>query len=56
MKLLRYLSSVFVDVFGITHPWAASRDRAARYIGFLLFAMLATLLLLFLLTARVLSQ
>jgi hypothetical protein len=40
MVLLRYLSSIFIDAFGITHPSTEARDRAARYIAFLILALL----------------
>ena len=55
MTLLRYLASVFIDVFGITHPSTPAQDRAARYIGFLLAAMIGGLLLFFLLASRLLG-
>ncbi len=35
MKVLRYLAGIFIDTFGITHPSPTARDRAARYIAFL---------------------
>ena len=35
MTILRYLAGVFIDTFGITHPSPTARDRAARYIAFL---------------------
>lgn len=56
MKPLRYLASLFIDVFGITHPSTDARDQAARYIGFLLFAMIMGLILMFVLAARVLGR
>jgi hypothetical protein len=56
MALLRYLASIFVDVFGITHPSVESRDRAALYIAFLLLALIAALFLVFLVAAHVLSR
>jgi hypothetical protein len=56
MVLLRYLASVFIDVFGITHPSVEARDRAALYIAFLLLAMIAALLLVFIVAARFLSR
>jgi hypothetical protein len=40
MKLMRYLALVFIDVFGITHPSIEARDRAAKYISFLMIALL----------------
>jgi len=43
MAMLRYLAEIFIDTFGITHPSPEGRDRAARYIGVLVF-LLALLL------------
>jgi hypothetical protein len=43
MKLLRSLASIFIDTFGITHPTPEARDRATRYISFLLLAVLLVL-------------
>ena len=56
MRLLRYITSAFIDVFGITHPSIDARDQAARYIGFVLFAMIMGLILVFVLAARVLGR
>jgi hypothetical protein len=56
MVLLRYLTSVFINVFGITHPSVEGRDQAARYIASLLLALIVVLVLVFLLTIQVLSR
>jgi len=56
MALLRYLASIFVDVFGITHPSVEARDRAAIYIGFLLLALVVALFLVFLVAGHVLNR
>jgi hypothetical protein len=56
MALLRYLASVFIDVFGITHPSVEARDRVALYIAFLLLALITALFLVFLLAAHLLSR
>ena len=39
MAILRYLAAVFIDTFGITHPSPTARDRAARYIAFLVMML-----------------
>jgi hypothetical protein len=39
MAILRYLAGIFVDTFGITHPSPTARDRAARYIAFLVMML-----------------
>lgn len=44
MKLLRYVALMFIDVFGITHPSAEARDRAARYIACLMLLFLVAIL------------
>jgi len=56
MVMLRYVASVFIDVFGITHPTVEARDRAARYIASLLLALIVALFLVFFLAARLLSR
>ena len=43
MKLLRYLALIFIDGFGITHPSMEERDRAAKYIAFLMIGILVTI-------------
>jgi hypothetical protein len=43
MKLLRYLALMFIDAFGITHPSIEARDRAAKYIAFLMIALFVVL-------------
>jgi hypothetical protein len=40
MTLLRYLTTAFVDFFGITKPSARDRDQATRYIALLLISVL----------------
>lgn len=40
MSLLKWLTNVFVDVFGITHPEVAKRDLAVRYIALLLAGLM----------------
>jgi flagellar biogenesis protein FliO len=52
--MLRLLASIFIDVFGITHPSVEASDRAARYIAFLLLALVAILVLVLLVAFRVL--
>jgi hypothetical protein len=39
MTRLRYLAGVLIDTFGITHPSPPARDRAARYIAFLVIML-----------------
>jgi hypothetical protein len=41
MAFLRYLTTAFVDFFGITKPSLSDRDRAAKFIAFLLISVLA---------------
>jgi hypothetical protein len=48
MPLLRYVASIFIDFFGITHPTTEARDRAAQYIAFLLVALIVALIMAFL--------
>jgi hypothetical protein len=52
MRLLRYLAFVFIDVFGITHPSTEARDRAARYIAFLMLLLVVTFVLVLFLGLR----
>jgi hypothetical protein len=52
--LLRYLALMFIDAFGITHPSIEARDRAAKYIAFLMIALLVLLCSLFFLALEVL--
>jgi hypothetical protein len=40
MAFLRYLTTAFVDFFGITKPSLGEGDRAAKYIAFLLISVL----------------
>jgi hypothetical protein len=54
MKLMRYLALVFIDVFGITHPSIEARDRAAKYISFLMIALFVVLCSIFFLALHVL--
>lgn len=56
MPLLRYLASVFIDVFGVTRPSAETRDRAALYIFLLLLSVVAAVFLVGILAARVLVR
>jgi hypothetical protein len=56
MKLLRYLAFMFIDAFGITHPSIEARDRAAKYIDFLMIAALVALCSIFFLALNVLRQ
>ena len=56
MKLLRQLALVFIDAFGITHPSVEGRDRAARYIAFLVIGLLITLCSVFFLALKVLLR
>jgi hypothetical protein len=53
MKLLRNLALVFIDAFGITHPSVEARDRAAKYIAFLMIGLLLTLCSMFFLALKV---
>ena len=43
MKLLLYLTRIFIDTFGITHPSEEARTSAARYIGLLLLFLVLIL-------------
>ena len=43
MKLIRFISRTFIDVFGITHPSAENEDRAAWFIAFMLLAVLGAI-------------
>jgi hypothetical protein len=54
MKLLRYLAFMFIDAFGITHPSIEARDRAAKYIAFLMIAVIVVLCSILFLALRVL--
>jgi hypothetical protein len=54
MKLLRYLAFMFIDAFGITHPSIEARDRAAKYIAFLMIAVIVVLCSIFFLALKVL--
>jgi hypothetical protein len=56
MKLLRYLALMFIDAFGITHPSIEARDRAAKYIAFLMIAALVALCSIFFLALNVLRR
>ncbi len=40
MPFLRWIATIFINVFGITQPTPENRDRMARFIGLLLFAVL----------------
>ena len=54
MKLLCYLALVFIDAFGITHPSVEARDRAAKYIAFLMVGLFLTLCSVFFVALRIL--
>ena len=43
MTALRYLAKIFIDTFGITHTTPDARDRASRYIAFLLMMLFSLL-------------
>lgn len=45
MKPLCYLALIFIDAFGITHPTIEARDRAARYVAFLMIGFFGNCLL-----------
>jgi hypothetical protein len=53
MNLLRCLALAFIDAFGITHPSEEARDRAAKYIAFLMFGLLLTLCSVFFLALKI---